>query len=98
MKTNKYLVAYMFICLLFIVSSCTFFRIIRYRDSEISYYQIFPYRALQASSSPFRFLNDPVKNSIPQEISYSGHANVSLRTVLESTQTVAFIVLQGNGI
>ena len=79
---------------IFLFSSCTFFRIIWYSFSGIEDYKIFPNRELNASTSPFHFIENFNPSRVPEKISYSKHSEILLDDLLKSNGTVAFLIIK----
>jgi len=78
------------------ISSCTFSKIVYYNLSGIEDYQIFPHRDLKASKTPFHYSPAPVDYQFPDKISFSDQQDVSLTGVLESTETIAFLIIKND--
>jgi hypothetical protein len=78
------------------LSSCTLNKIIYYNLSDIDDYEIFPYRELKASKESFEFTPAPEKVKIPEKISYGDEKNVPLTELLESTETIAFLIIKND--
>jgi CubicO group peptidase (beta-lactamase class C family) len=72
----------------------TVFRIIRYNTSGIDDYKIFPGRPLQASQTPFYFIQSPDVSWLPKIITFGSAKDVSLDELLKSNETVAFLVIK----
>ena len=73
-------------------------RIIRYNFSGIDDYKIFPSRPLQASQTPFRFIEHSDKSRVPQIITFGEESDISLDKLLKSNDTVAFLVIKDDTI
>ncbi len=76
----------------------TVFRIIRYNTSGIDDYKIFPNRQLQASRTPFHFIESSDKSRVPQIITFGEERDIPLDELLKSNDTVAFLIIKDDTI
>jgi CubicO group peptidase (beta-lactamase class C family) len=72
----------------------TVFRIIRYNTSGIDDYKIFPSRPLQASQTPFHFIESSDESRVPQIITFGEEKGIPLDELLQSNETVAFLIIK----
>jgi CubicO group peptidase (beta-lactamase class C family) len=72
----------------------TVFRIILYNISGIEDDKIFPSRPLMASQTPFHFIESPDPSRVPQTITFEDGRQMPLEDLLESNDTVAFLVIK----
>jgi CubicO group peptidase (beta-lactamase class C family) len=72
----------------------TVFRIIRYNVSGIKDDKIFPSRPLMASQMPFHFIESPDPSRVPQTITFGDGWQMPLEDLLESNDTVAFLIVK----
>lgn len=77
-------------------SACTFLKIVRHNFSGIDDYQIFPYRELQASTTPFHFHENFDPSGVPEKIRYRKLAEIRLDDLLKSNGTVAFLIIKND--
>jgi CubicO group peptidase (beta-lactamase class C family) len=77
-------------------SPVTVFRIIRYNTSGIDDYKIFPNRSLQASQTPFHFIESSDRSRIPPTIAFGENKDIQLDELLRSNDTVAFLIIKGD--
>lgn len=75
----------------------TVLRIIRYNASDIDDYKIFSSRFLQASQKPFHFQVSSDTTRVPQIITV-GEKDISLDTLLQSSDTTAFLIIKNDTI
>jgi len=86
--------------MLLFLQACTASRILRYRDAEITDYDIFPYREIDKSSQPFQFEEADSKLK-PDSISFKRDGKdfkQEFDEYLEENETVAFLVIQNDSI
>lgn len=76
----------------------TVFRIIRYGDTDIDDFSHYPGRELRPAPSPFRFarVDEPVR--IPPATLLDFGSEGDLERILESNDTIAFLLIQGDKI
>lgn len=103
-KKNLYFIILFATGFLFLViwlwsaSPDTVFRIIRYNTSGIDDYKIFPNRQLQASQTPFHFIESSDKSRVPQIITFGEERDIPLDELLKSNDTVAFLIIKDDTI
>jgi CubicO group peptidase (beta-lactamase class C family) len=76
----------------------TVFRIIRYNLSGIDDYKIFPNRHLQASQTPFHFIEGSDQSRVPQMITFGAGRVIPLDELLTSNDTVAILIIKNDTI
>lgn len=72
----------------------TTYRVLRYGDSTIEDYKLFPARRLTASKSPFPLADEPARNLGPLQV--GGLGSIDLEPFLEQTGSIAFLVVRGD--
>lgn len=76
----------------------TVYRIIRYNISGIDDNEIFPSRPLQASQSPFQFMESAGDSGVPQFITVEDKGDFSLDALLQANDTTAFLIIKDDTI
>lgn len=76
----------------------TVFRVIRYGDTDIDDFSHYPGRVLHASSSPYQFGQSRKPLSIPPDILREFGNKGSLEQILETNDSIAFLVVQDDRI
>ncbi len=74
----------------------TVFRILQYGDTNIDDFTHYPGRELRASESPFRFTRIDTGYAIPTTALLAYGSQGELGQILETNDSIAFLVLQGN--
>lgn len=81
-----------------IAGPVTVFRIVRYGDTNIADFSHYPGRELHASDSPFRFEQAQEEPSFPPEAFLEYGSEGVLDRILESNDSIAFLVIQDDRI
>lgn len=76
----------------------TVYRVITRGDTTIYDYQRFPGRSLSASPAPFHFEIAAQDSSIPETVQVVGSGEMTLDEILESSETLAFLVVRDDAI
>ncbi len=95
LKTSVIFILSMILAISFLLS-CTLSRILYYNSSSIEDYKIFWNRELRTSSSPFHFIRNLDQSRIPKEIKYGNKVNIPFADFLESSKTVAFLIIKND--
>ena len=75
------------------------YRVIRYCcDTEIDDFNYYPGRSLRASASPFHFRETDDAAGVPEFVTISGDEEVSLDNFLQSSDTIAFLIIKDDTI
>lgn len=69
-------------------------RVIRYGDTMIDDFKVYPSRRLHASESPFLFEENPAQLSLPGVVEPEGEPQSDLEDLLQSNDTIAFLVIK----
>lgn len=93
---EKIYVSLFLVLVIFLFSSCNFFRIIWHNFSGIEDYKIFPNRKLKASKSPFHFIKSLNPSRVPEKISYGKQMETQLDNLLKSNDTIAFLIIKND--
>lgn len=72
----------------------TVYRIVAHGDSTIEDYKLYPFRALAASPRPFRF-TEALRSELTR-VAIDGRGEIDLVEFLEQSNTIAFLVIQGD--
>lgn len=81
-----------------IAGPVTVFRVIKRGDTTVYDYRRFPGRELQPSPDPFRFETYKQDTPVPEVIQLEDFGEIQLDETLESSGTLAFLVIQDNTI
>ncbi len=82
---------------LVLLASCTLGRMIRYNDSGVDDYKIFPYRELHASKTPFSIPENPEPGVFPEHFEFEGRTH-DIDTFLTENDSLAFIAIKNGRI
>ncbi len=85
---------------LLLFSGCKIGRYFWYNFSDITDYQIFPSRPLQASDHPFQFVNAQNNAAFDQKVQVTDHSGKvrPMKEFLEWTPTVSFLVIRNDSL
>jgi CubicO group peptidase (beta-lactamase class C family) len=72
----------------------TVYRVITRGDTTIYDYRRFPGRSLYASPVPFQFSAALLDNTLPESIQLENHEEMKLDVLLETSRTLAFLVIK----
>ena len=73
-------------------SGATYLRILRYRDSGIEDFAIFPSRRVAASAKPFHLRDETAQGRVPHKVTLFSSEPQALDGLLDDNGTVAFLV------
>lgn len=83
---------------LFLISSCTAYRYVRYNFAGIEDYSIFPSRELKASLTPYRFISAKQNLVFPDTFSIEEFKNQSLVQTLKKSKTISYLIIRNDTI
>lgn len=96
LKIRFFILVFICIC----GSSCKVGRFFWYNYSNITDYKIFPSRPLDASATPFRFIESTKNEELEKQIKIRDHAGVesNMGVFLENSPTIAFLIIRNDSL
>jgi CubicO group peptidase (beta-lactamase class C family) len=73
-------------------------RVVRYGDTGIDDFQVYPFRQLDASPSPFSFTAETGSARVPAEVTVEDGEPVPLDNLLAANDSIAFLVIKDDAI